>query len=69
MHEVPSDGPTHAADVVRPGPQASFGRRVRRHFLTGVLVLLPAYVTLFVLWRLFSALDRILGQWVVVATG
>jgi uncharacterized membrane protein len=42
---------------------------MRRHFLTGVLVLLPAYITIFVLWRLFSVLDQILGQWVEVATG
>lgn len=56
-------------EIARPTPRLPFGRRVRRHFLTGVLVLLPAYITIFVLWRLFSALDRILGQWVVVATG
>jgi uncharacterized membrane protein len=64
-----SGGREEASEIVRPGPRVPFGRRVRRHFLTGVLVLLPAYITVFVLWRIFSALDRILGQWVVVATG
>jgi uncharacterized membrane protein len=58
-----------AATPVPEKPRPARGRQMRRHFLTGLLVLLPAYVSIFVLWRIFSALDRLLGQWVVVLTG
>jgi len=42
----------------------SFGRRMRNYFLTGLVVLLPAVISIFVLWRLFAGLDRILGRYV-----
>lgn len=47
-----------------PGQSRSFGRTVRRYLLTGLIVLLPVVVTVFVLTRLFFALDDILGRFV-----
>jgi uncharacterized membrane protein len=43
-------------------PQPTFGRVLKRYFITGLLVLLPASVSVFVLWRLFAFLDHILGR-------
>lgn len=40
------------------------GRILRRYLFTGLAVLLPVVVTAFVLWRLFFALDDILGGYV-----
>jgi uncharacterized membrane protein len=40
------------------------GRRFRNYFLAGLIVLLPVVVTVFVLWRLFFALDHILGRFI-----
>jgi len=60
---------TATQEILRPAPRAPFGHRMRRHFLTGILVLLPASVSIFVLWRLFTILDGFLGRWVEVATG
>jgi uncharacterized membrane protein len=37
---------------------------LRTYLLTGLVVLLPAVVSGFVLWRLFTALDLILGRYV-----
>jgi len=48
---------------------AGFGRILKRYFLTGLLVLLPGTISVFVLWRLFFALDRILGQLIDRYTG
>mgnify|MGYP000571894404 CR=1 FL=1 len=36
-------------------------RRLRRYFLTGLAVILPSVVTIYVLWFLFIKLDGILG--------
>ena len=47
----------------------SFWRRMRRYFLTGLVVLLPAVVSGFVLWRLFTGLDLILGRYVELYLG
>jgi len=47
----------------------SFGRRMRNYFLTGLVVLLPAVISIFVLWRLFTGLDRILGRFVELYLG
>jgi uncharacterized membrane protein len=55
--------------VAAPTPKASFGRVLRRYFLTGLLVLLPVVVTAFVLWRFFFALDDILGRFVSTYIG
>ena len=58
-----------------PGSPASSGSRtsairvVRRYLLTGLLVLLPVAVTVFVLLRLFFALDDILGRFVETYIG
>jgi uncharacterized membrane protein len=41
-----------------------FGRRIRNYFLTGLIVLLPGVISVFVLWRLFVGLDRILGRYI-----
>jgi uncharacterized membrane protein len=46
-----------------------FGRRMRNYFLTGLIVLLPAVISIFVLWRLFTGLDRILGRFVELWLG
>ena len=47
----------------------SFWRRMRRYFLTGLVVLLPVVVSGFVLWRLFTGLDLILGRYVELYLG
>ncbi len=52
-----------------PAPRASAGRVLRRYFFTGLLVLLPAVVTVYVLWRVFFALDDILGRFVETCLG
>lgn len=41
-----------------------FWRSLRRNFFTGLVVLLPGVISGFVLWRLFTWLDRILGRYV-----
>jgi len=46
-----------------------FWRSLRRNFLTGLVVLLPVVVTIFVLWRLFTWLDLILGRYVMEYLG
>jgi uncharacterized membrane protein len=46
-----------------------FGRRMRNYFLTGLIVLLPGVISIFVLWRLFVALDHILGRYVELWLG
>lgn len=50
-------------------PRTPFGRRMRNYFLTGLIVLLPAVISIFVLWRLFTGLDRILGRFVELWLG
>jgi len=55
--------------LFKPERPAGFGRVLKRYFLTGLLVLLPATISVFVLWRLFFALDRILGQLIDHYTG
>jgi uncharacterized membrane protein len=55
--------------VVRRGQRAPFGRRMRNYFLTGLIVLLPGVISIFVLWRLFTGLDRILGRYVELWLG
>jgi uncharacterized membrane protein len=57
--------PTGAGRVHR----TPFGRRMRNYFLTGMIVLLPAVISIFVLWRLFTALDQILGRFVEIYLG
>jgi uncharacterized membrane protein len=52
--------PIEVRAATRPGPL----RVLRRWFLTGLIVLLPAAISVFVLWRLFFGLDRILGPYV-----
>jgi uncharacterized membrane protein len=50
-------------------PRTPFGRKMRNYFLTGLIVLLPAVISIFVLWRLFTGLDRILGRFVELWLG
>lgn len=45
-------------------PKQGFSRVLRRYFFTGLLVILPATISIFVLWRLFFALDHILGPFI-----
>lgn len=42
--------------------QQSVARVLKRYLLTGLIVLVPAAVSIFVLWRLFFGLDHILGR-------
>jgi uncharacterized membrane protein len=49
--------------------QESVGRVLRRYFLTGLAIILPAAVSVFILWWLFGALDSILGRFVVAFYG
>ncbi len=52
-------------DPLRPDvPRPSKIRTLRRYFFTGLIVILPVAISVFVLWRLFFALDRILGRYV-----
>jgi len=39
----------------------SFGTRLRRYYLAGILVLAPTALTLWVVWNLFNFFDNILG--------
>ena len=40
---------------------ASFGVRLRRYWVAGILVLAPTALTLWVVWKLFKFFDDILG--------
>lgn len=42
---------------------------IRKRFLTGLFVLLPIGLTLWILTRLFTFTDSILGQWIYAAIG
>src|SRR4030095_850525 len=41
---------------------ASFGVRLRRYWIAGLLVLAPTVLTLWVVWKLFTFFDDILGR-------
>ena len=43
----------------------STGRVLRRYLFTGLLVILPITISVFVLWQLFFTLDHILGRFVI----
>jgi uncharacterized membrane protein len=45
-------------------PRPSRGRSLRRYFFTGLIVILPVAISVFILWRLFFALDRVLGPFI-----
>jgi uncharacterized membrane protein len=69
-------GPAQRGTEVEAAPEDTgrssrtpFGRRMRNYFLTGLIVLLPAVISIFVLWRLFTGLDRILGRFVELWLG
>jgi len=51
--------------VAAPSGRQSAGRVLRRYFFTGLLVVLPASISIFILWKLFFGLDAILGRYVV----
>ncbi len=42
--------------------RASFGVRLRRYYVAGILVLAPTALTLWVVWNLFKFFDDILGR-------
>lgn len=59
-----------AGEVPRPEARKDgFWRRMRRYLITGLIVLLPAVISAFVLWRLFTGLDLILGRYVEMYLG
>jgi uncharacterized membrane protein len=41
---------------------ATFGVRLRRYYVAGILVLAPTALTLWVVWKLFTFFDNILGD-------
>jgi uncharacterized membrane protein len=41
---------------------ATFGVRLRRYYVAGILVLAPTALTLWVVWKLFTFVDNILGN-------
>ena len=45
----------------RPSAQPTVWGRIRNAFLTGLLVLAPATITIYVVWRLFFWVDHLLG--------
>src|SRR5262249_37511934 len=45
----------------RPSVQPTVWDRIRNAFLTGLLVLAPATITIYVVWRLFFWVDHLLG--------
>ena len=56
-----------AGEVPRPEARKDgFWRRMRRYLITGLIVLLPAVISAFVLWRLFTGLDLILGRYIEI---
>jgi len=57
------DGRTAAApERIAAAPERqSVARVLRRYFFTGLLVILPASISVFILWKLFFGLDAILG--------
>ena len=61
-HVAASAGPE--GDPLAKVRRDSFWRRIRRYFFTGIVVLLPAVISAFVLWRLFTGLDLILGRYI-----
>jgi uncharacterized membrane protein len=69
--KISTDGPetVEATPDPVPAPRAIAGRVLRRYLFTGLLVLLPVVVTVSVLWRLFFALDDILGRFVEACLG
>ncbi len=44
------------------GKDKTLFQRIRRYFLTGIVVIAPVGVTAYVLWWIFANLDRILGR-------
>lgn len=63
-HRATSAGPHEGG-----APRQRFSRVMRRYFFTGLLVILPATISIFVLWRLFFALDHILGPFIEQYSG
>ncbi|MBN2543717.1 DUF502 domain-containing protein [bacterium] len=51
----------------------SLGKKIKRYFITGVLVSAPTFVTIVVFWFVFSRLDNFLGgllaRWVTLPSG
>ncbi len=57
------DPQTEVPDRQEVAPdRQSVPRVLRRYFFTGLLVILPASISVFILWKLFFGLDAILGQ-------
>jgi uncharacterized membrane protein len=65
-----SEGPrlTGVPTAVPQGRVAP-GRRLRRYLLTGLLVLLPGAISALVLWRVFVAIDGLLGRFFEMVLG
>lgn len=49
-----------------PPPRRSFGARLRGWFLTGLLVLGPTTITLYVVFKLLRTLDSLLGRYIKI---
>ncbi|HXK44534.1 MAG TPA: DUF502 domain-containing protein, partial [bacterium] len=38
--------------------------KLRNYFISGVLVIVPAALSLWVLWKIFVFLESLIGQWI-----
>ena len=45
-------------------PKGGIGRKIRTYFFTGLLVLIPLVLTIYIIWNLFLAIDGILRGFV-----
>ena len=43
-------------------PKRSLARRLRRYFMTGIIVIAPVGITVYVMWWIFGAADAVLGE-------
>ncbi len=61
---APEQQAAPAEPIFAPPERQSVVRVLRRYFFTGLLVILPASISVFILWKLFFGLDAILGPFV-----
>ena len=59
----------HPAAGSRSLKRKSFARALRRHLIAGLIVIVPATVTGFVLWWIFQRVDNLLGRFLYPVLG
>ncbi len=52
----------NGSDVNTTPPRRGFGRRLRRYFVTGLVVIAPVSLTAYVLWWIFDRMDDLFGE-------